>query len=330
MARIGHIGWVAAAFVAALMTCAAPAFAQTSCATLMDEYCVTDHCVLPQLEVASPCIVDFGDRVVEVQGMLRIPAGGVLSFTARRIETSAVIRGGDGAEVTLTTTTGAVSVNRPVGIYGGHLVFDGAVVAVFGAIKAKTRPGGPAGSLTVQSDDWIQFTHPIRMNGRLGSADGGNVVMHANGEIRVDDIEVTGMQGGGINLDTTDAHGVVCFHRGCKMRARGGSSGAGSIRVTAPNIVLTSVKLQADGGGGEVRLRALSYQASLDGYVDVRGGGGIFEASAPFLVTAHGTYRAAPGGCIGLAAPTVDTTGAAFDTAPVPDCPGSPGGAFVD
>ena len=39
-------------------------------------------------------------------------------------------------------------------------------------------------------------------------------------------------------------------------------------------------------------------------------------------MTVAGTFLAAPGGCIGLSAPTLDTAGATFDVTPVADCPG--------
>ena len=82
--------------------------------------------------------------------------------------------------------------------------------------------------------------------------------------------------------------------------------------------------------GGAIFARGAT--VSLARNVDVRGEpGGTIEGTATGNLTASGTFRSVPNGCIALiAGGTLDTSGATFAPPLVPDCPGSPSGAFLD
>jgi hypothetical protein len=89
--------------------------------------------------------------------------------------------------------------------------------------------------------------------------------------------------------------------------------------------------------GGAIFARGATVSL-LAAVFDVRGvpnapiiSGGTIEAMATGDLTVGGAFRSAPNGCIALTAGgTLDTSGASFDTSLVPDCPGSPSGAFLD
>lgn len=306
------------------------------CSTLIAT-CSVDACHLPRLEVISPCEVDFGSRALFIEGTLRVPAGGVLSFTAQEITASGTIRGGNGSQVTLEADPLTLRIEKPVKLFEGQLTLRGGLVDVAAPVKLKTRPGELPSTLSIESGSLVYLRDPIRLNGRRSSADGGSVTIQAADLVWMfNKIDVSGLGGGSIEISS--AGDLQCD--GCWLSARGGIAGGGTIRATANDLFFDTdlglearIVADADGDGGEIRLRATGSEVEFDQneLLDVHGGGGIIEITAPSLITLTGTtLRAAPGGCIAFVAPTVWTYVVTTDVTPVGDCPGSPSGAFVD
>src|SRR5262245_33437913 len=120
-----------------ILLASATGFAQPiDCATL-PSLCpsnpIYDDCNLPSLELASPCVVDFGDQRVVTKGTLRVPAGGVVSFKSLRVTIHAPIRAGEGAQVTLEGTD-YLRVEKPISMPGGTLTLKGPSVGVWASI----------------------------------------------------------------------------------------------------------------------------------------------------------------------------------------------------
>jgi len=63
------------------------AYAQVDCSN-PDNLCTGDPCVIPTIEVADPCVVDFEARSVVIDGRLEVPSDGMLSMSAGTIDTT--------------------------------------------------------------------------------------------------------------------------------------------------------------------------------------------------------------------------------------------------
>src|SRR5262250_3742147 len=70
--------------VAIVCAVAASVRAQTVC-NAPDDLCTGDPCVIGDVDVTSPCELDFGPRALVVAGRVGVPQNGVLAFTAGTI-----------------------------------------------------------------------------------------------------------------------------------------------------------------------------------------------------------------------------------------------------
>src|SRR5262245_663142 len=77
-----------AAATALLAALVSPAYADVSCSP-PDNLCTGDPCIIQDVTVQSPCVVDFRPRAVQVRGRLRLPDAGVLDLKAGTLQVTA-------------------------------------------------------------------------------------------------------------------------------------------------------------------------------------------------------------------------------------------------
>jgi hypothetical protein len=273
-----------------------------------------DVTVSGRLNVYAPV---GGTITLDAGGDVRIrgPLNASGTFTAGGV----VIDAGSDVEIARPVKTrgvgGAIAVTA-----GGHLLVDGSLLA-----QNRRNGGGPGGDVTLLAGGTVLVRDPVRASSYNGC--GANVVVRGalgvTVERRIDararcDVEVEVSSSGG---DVTIAN-----------RIDGGAPN-GTIRLEAAGMLSVAGSLTARGGsypGGTVFARGAT--VSLATSVDVRGEpGGTIEGTATGDLTASGLFRALPDGCIALSAGgTLDTSGATLAPPPVPDCPGSPSGAFLE
>jgi hypothetical protein len=171
--------------VLALVLVASAARAQVDCDT-PDDLCTGDPCVVPSIEVVDPCILDFGSRVLVIDGTLRIPNSGELSLTAGKIDLEGRIQNlpgtvaGVGPRITLTSAN-SILLSGPIRLLSvrgalqpGQLTLQaGSDLLAPSVITAMTSP---------TTIDMTATTGSITFNGRINtSKPGGEVSMTAGG-----------------------------------------------------------------------------------------------------------------------------------------------------
>src|SRR5262245_49496554 len=117
---MSNVLWLPLTIILLLVT-AADVSAQVSCAD-PDDLCTGDPCVIGTVTVVPPCEVDFGNRTLEVAGVVSVPDGGTLSFTAGQIRLLGRIDGrnaGIGAAVTLVANVGSLETAGKIDVFGG-------------------------------------------------------------------------------------------------------------------------------------------------------------------------------------------------------------------
>ncbi len=276
-----------------VLACVPRALAQVSCAD-PDDLCTGDPCTITNVEVQSPCIVDFGARAVVIAGKLDVPDDGTLSFTAATIRVQGAIDGrhvgngtGNGASITLIASTGDVDVRNEIDVSGtastGTIEIDAAGdILVKDHLNAK-----PAGSNI--------------------TAVGGTIQLSAQGAITTDPTAVIDAQGGGGSIVIAGASGVTVRGR---VRAEGNANGtiqvtssAGvvtidkDLRVDRPDVPGGTVEVSGEGG---VRVNDLIRAASEDaigGTVTLTSGSGSVE------IRARPAVRGISGGSLTIASP---------------------------
>lgn len=375
--------------------------AQVSCDD-PDNLCTGDPCIMDNVEVMPPCVVDFGSRTLIIRDRLSrafSPTSSEVSLTADAISvepgtdvlaTELIAQGAldfagrsgsivlqAGGLLTMSGFLDASSRCKYADCHGGTMKLRGAGgVVVSGPIVVKGVHAGSIEVISAAGD--IAVNRPLNALGKEG---GGPITLQADGDVTID-ADVTVGRNGRIDIEATN--GDVTVNR----KLRGGDSadvvvdaggtarifgraavkgGGGGIDVSAGTLVQlplgalvdasgppggsvrftgASVDVQGrirargkpeqgvNGQGGEVRLTAVSGDLVLAGAVDARGktAGGTFEGKAAQDVTVSNRIacRGTVGGCIALSAGgTLDTSGATFDLPVVPDCSGSPSGAFL-
>jgi hypothetical protein len=182
-------------FLGAVLARASAGHAQVSCADA-DDLCTGDPCVIPSIEVADPCVVDFGARTVIVAGTLRPPPDGTMSLTAGAIEVQGRISlvGGSFPDHPVTTVTagGALTLG-PVSNLGDATLEGALSVAVEGPISGFVRSlqiASSAGAVTLQGL-------------RRGPALAGDLVVAASSHVVLDGtLDATGIGGRSVVLSS--------------------------------------------------------------------------------------------------------------------------------
>jgi hypothetical protein len=160
----------------------ASASADVSCAD-PNNLCTGDPCTMTNIDVQSPCTVDFGSRTLIIAGILRVPDGGTLSLTADTIIQQGPIDGrhvgngvGNGASITLIADVGDLESRGEIDVAG---------TASTGSIDLQA-----AGNLLVK-DNLV-----AKPAGSNITATGGTVTVAAAGTVTTDQTAVIDVQGG--------------------------------------------------------------------------------------------------------------------------------------
>jgi hypothetical protein len=240
---------------------APPAEALTSCAN-PDNLCRGNPCVTGQLEVVSPCVVDFGDRALVIRGTLKVPNNGILSLKAGSIEVRRAIVGrharrfeSGGADITLTATRDLtvrwridVSARTTPGTIN---LVAGGNVNLLGPVRAATsgpEPTASGGSVTVNAGGLVIAVRRARIRVRGAGTPGGEVVLHGGRGIRLQNrMTASGSSGGRVTISADS--GDITLNEG--LDVRGASETGGSAMVFATAGQVTSFK-RVDAGGPEL------------------------------------------------------------------------------
>lgn len=285
----GRIGAVLS--VAVALFGASPGSAAVSCAS-PDALCTGNPCVTGALDVQSPCVVDFGNRALVINGAVRIANGGVLSLRAGSIAVRRPILGrhtklnrGDGAAVTLTAaqnitidwridvsarnTPGSITLNA-----GGNVD----VRAPIRAAAAGNNPRAAGGALSIDAGGTIRSVHRARMrlHGDIATP-GGRAVLRAGRGVHLGNrIVARGSSGGSIAVSTTA--GSIVVVEPLEVNGTVGDGGVVSLVAAAGSVTtLDRINAEGIGRGGSIsliggkpvttnaELRARSRMRALDG-----------------------------------------------------------------
>jgi hypothetical protein len=297
---------------------ATTARAQISCTT-PDDLCTGDPCVIHDVQVLTPCNVDFGTRTVEINGRLRVRDSGSVSLSAGAfrmrgggsLNGSHTEPGGHGSNVTLLAS-GNIEIDGRVlmsGAAGGGslLLIAGGTVTVAGNVRLLSEQTGSGGMVSIHGDAGVDIERFLDVRGPAGgvidlsssSGDvtvdeqvraggsgvivGGSVSLSAGGNILLNGRILTTAHemGGPIMISTTSAPSAGNVVVNTTLKTRGQNVFGGSVRIAlAPTGVLS----------GKFIIDVTSRQTAGTMCVE----GGSVDASA--TVKANGTLG--PGGQI--------------------------------
>jgi hypothetical protein len=297
------------------------ALAQVFC-TNPDDLCVGNPCVTRDVEVASPCVVDFGSRTVRIGGKMRVPNGGVLELRGGSIFVEQPILGrhtevneGDGAFVTLIATE-TVSVDRRIDVSArnapGRIVLVGANVWVRGSLRAKakgkdaTAAGGEVVVIAMRNLA-TSGSGPVEVRGGPSSPGGTAVFVSGAGVNLRKAVDARGNSGGTVFVNGMQG-GIEIAHT---IEVDGRKEQGGSIDMTTALDIRIQKKLLANGriAGGSISLAGRS--VTVGSPVRARssmGPGGILSLSGEQMVTANKEMSATgtQGGTIQISSPAGD------------------------
>lgn len=294
------VWWILPAIVLAL---AIPARvgAQVSCAD-PDNLCTGNPCVIDTVTVVPPCEVDFGNRTLEITGIVTVPDGGTLSFTANAIRLHGRIDGrnaGTGAAVTLVATGDTLETDGKIdvtgGAGGGTVALNGLDLVVDGKIRAGSKLG-PGGSVTL-----VGGAANVQQSIDVRGATGGSITTQTVGMEVWAIWDARGLTGSGGSITIMGVY--TAFYKGVDARGHGGNGG--TVTVYGESFLATPGKILASGSlnGGAINLfgpllmwgKLLARGAS--------GNGGTLVVSAPdpgdglvAIPTVRGDFRGGAGG----------------------------------
>jgi hypothetical protein len=213
-----------------------PVRSQVDCSD-PDDLCTGDPCIIPTLEVASPCVVDFGSRTVVVAGTLRVPATGVTSLTAGAIDVQGSIRS------RFNPPTGGPGIALDLSASGN--------IAVNGRIATSTRS-----ALVLDAGGTIAVTQPVRV------ADFSLISMTAGGDIDTTARVRAGRAEEDVSHITLDAGGTLTV--------------GGAISMIARFLISTPATINLKGTTGVHVLAPLRIGGDdVDGFVDITSGADV-------------------------------------------------------
>ena len=248
---------------------APPAQALTSCAS-PDNLCRGNPCVTGQLEVVTPCVVDFGDRTLIIHGTLKVPNNGVLSLKAGNIDVRRAIVGrharryeSGGADITLTATrdlTARWRIDASGRTKPGKInLLAGGNVSLLGPVRAATSgpdPTASGGSVTVSAGGFITAVKRARIRVRGAGTPGGEVALHSGRGVRLlNRITAAGSSGGRIAVSTDS--GDITLNEALDIGGASEDGGSATLVAAAGQLTLFD-RIDAEGieRGGSVVLLA--------------------------------------------------------------------------
>jgi hypothetical protein len=270
-----------------------PAAAQVSCSD-PDNLCTGDPCITGDIEVQSPCVLDFSPRTLIIGDTLVVPDGGTLSFTAGAIQANGPIiaRGQNGSSITLTAS-GAMNLNNSINATGRQS--PGAITLTAGGdilLDAQLKAGGPTasgGTVTVESTGGsLTTTHAGRVMVRSRTTEtAGSAILRGYTSVSLAG-RIFADGGNAGTIEVSSGSGDVSIEK--KMRARGKAGLGGQIAIsagTAAGTVTIQAKVEAPGiGGGSIDITGST--VLVNDKVRARGlfggAGGHIEVSATSVV----------------------------------------------
>jgi hypothetical protein len=309
---------VFAALACAAVLVAGVARAQVSCDS-PDALCTGDPCVTGDVEVISPCNLDFGNRKLVIGRPLHVDTGGELALSAASIEVRAPIVGrhtrfyrGDGASISLRATN-EIIVARRIDVSArnnpGKITIEaGGTIELRASLRARAKghdASAPGGDVFVDAGGTLLTSGRGRVDVRGGlQTNGGSIHLSGNHGISTRaPLDSRGAAGGVVDL-ASDAGGIVV---GDELRAAGLLTGGGVITVAASGGLVLRSDATADGLllGGSVNLQGDS--VSTDGTIRVLGrdAGGSVNVTGNRSVLITGKLRAdgGDGGTILVSSP---------------------------
>ncbi|MBX3024023.1 hypothetical protein KF840_03840 [bacterium] len=311
--------WQVVPFIAPLALALAPQAAQAIKCTKPADLCTGDPCVIRQVEVASPCVLDFGDRTLVIGGTLTVPNGGTLNLKARDIDVRRAIVGRHATPFVGAGATIALSAVNDIDV---HWRIDA---------SGRTAPG----RITLEAGGNVRLMGPIRAaaNGPNPTAPGGRIAISAGGRItasgraRIRAEGASGTAGGSVALSAG---------RGLRLENRIGADGrdGGSVAIiSTTGDIRTFRQVSASGWlgtGGSVVTFAQTGSVYLLDDIDAQGvgGGGAIFAIGGTLLTASGHLRARGSSLAGAGGTIVASGGAAVSLLASISAAGTSGGSI--
>ena len=260
--------WLAAGMgLVPLLLVLTPGAARAIKCTKPDDLCTGDPCVVRQVEVASPCTLDFGDRQLIIGGTVTVPNGGSLTLKARDIDVRRAIIGrhatpfaGAGASVHLIAADDIV-VRWRIDVSGriapGRIALDaGGDVQLLAPLRAASNgssPTAPGGAIAVSAGARITASGRARLRaeGASGTA-GGSITLAAGSGARLENrIGADGRDGGSVAVTTRS--GDIVASRGLSAAGLLGSGGSVvAFSQSGSVLVLDNIDAQGVSSGGTI------------------------------------------------------------------------------
>ena len=293
-----YLGVASALVVLATSLAAAPATAQVDC-SVPDNLCTGDPCVIFRIEVASPCVVDFGTRFLVVAGQITVPDGGTLSLSAGRI---AVLHGSirskstsAGASVSLSAG-GKVEIAGRIRLVGGegntvHVTAGGDLAAGGSGILVS----GYRGSVVLSASNILNVSSGIVVRGGTDSVLSPTIVLSAGTNVIINGrLQATHPRIGTGGTVSADAGWLVV-----NGRRIGAKNGRVVLRGTAGVHVENPIDVRGQGSiGVGIVLESTAGDVTVDwllladGHGDGAGGDG---RGGQVTITAAGTATVSAG-----------------------------------
>lgn len=271
--------------------------AQVSCAN-PDDLCTGDPCTISaNLDVLSPCTVDFGARALVIAAILRVPDGGTMSLTAASILQQGPIDGrhvgngvGSGAAVTLIATAGDVELRGDIDVAGtvatgsidvqasGDIVVEDSLIAK----PVGSNVTAVGGNVALDAGGTIFTDQTALIDVQAANVVGGVVAIDAGGDVTLEGrIHAEGNPGGTVTIASSG--GFVSLDRDVRVQGIGGPggllavTGQTGIAVTDKQLATSDVAL-----GGTIQLTSAAAGVFISDPLYVGGAsGGQILVSAP-------------------------------------------------
>jgi len=205
-----------------------------------DDLCTGDPCIVDDVEVASPCTLDFGARMLLIRGRIRVGDNGSLDLSAA-----------------------AIGIEKAGGIDGRHtaLYEFGADVALRasgsldlrGRIDVSGDRGG--GNVTLEAGGALLVAGRVRSNERVGgvASGGGRIALGGANGVSIDAIvEAKGNIAG--RIDVSSASGTVAVNRQLRASAVGLGTRGGTVTVEGIDVAINDSILATGYHGGTIEI----------------------------------------------------------------------------